>query len=147
MLQLPSDTIPFHFTGGAGQAWPSADACDVGEPVAQTDTQLEQGAAAAELGQAFHPPSFNHPSQRPQLLLLVTCLWLSEASCHPAGSHSHGHCFSSTHWRLVFILAHQSGRVRGRPGKPRLWPLMGHFPNANPAGSRRGTTSCPRVSF
>lgn len=44
VLQRPSDTIPFHFTGGAGQAWPSVDACDVGEPVAQTDTQPRAGA-------------------------------------------------------------------------------------------------------
>lgn len=40
MLQRPSDTIPFHFTEGVGQAWPSVDACDVREPVAQTDTQM-----------------------------------------------------------------------------------------------------------
>lgn len=50
MLQLPSDTIPFHFTGGAGQAWPSADACDVGEPVAQTDTQPRAGARGSCCG-------------------------------------------------------------------------------------------------
>lgn len=38
MLQLPSDiSFPFILLKGSGQAWPSADACDVREPVAQTD--------------------------------------------------------------------------------------------------------------
>lgn len=92
---------------------------------------------------AFHPP-FNQSSQRPQRLLLVTCL-----SCS-AGSHSPGH------WLVAFPAGkedcfhscHHSGRVGRRPEQPLLWPLMGHSLNTNPAGSIAGPLlALPGISF
>lgn len=140
MLQLPSDTIPFHFTEGVGQAWPSVDACDVREPVAQTDTQM-RGSEGQLLSSCAGPfiPLFNQSSQRPQRLLLVTCL-----SCS-AGSRSPGHWLVAfpAHTEDCLHSCHHSGREGRRLEQPLHWPLTGHFPNASPAGSKHRITSCP----
>lgn len=142
VLQLRSDTIPFHFTEGVGQAWPSVDTCDVREPVAQTDTQL-RGREGQLLQSCLGPfiPLFNQPSQRPQRMLLVTCLPCS------AGSRSPGHWLvaSLTHTGDRLHSHHHSGRAGRRPEQPLLWPLMGHFPNANPAGSKHGDHFLPSL--
>lgn len=68
MLQLPSDSsFPFILLKGAGQAWPSADACDVrSEWPRRTDRDEEEseGHLLAELEWVSHWPLFNRRSWR-----------------------------------------------------------------------------------
>lgn len=54
MLQFPSDTLPFHSVEGAGQAWPSAAACDVGGS-GPTDTR-DEGESAGQLLRSWAGP-------------------------------------------------------------------------------------------
>lgn len=67
MLQLPSDiSLPFILLKGAGQAWPSADACDVREPVAQTDGRGRvRGTCSQRWDGPFIAP-FNQPWRLPR---------------------------------------------------------------------------------
>lgn len=142
MLQLPSDTIPFHFTEGAGQVWPSVDACDVREPVVQTDTQTRgvrgrqllwswDGPFIPAIHSAFTAPLTAAPCNLPvsPCRFPFSCAW--QLVAFPA------------HIRDCIHSCHQGGRVGRWSEQPLLWPLMGYFPNANPAGSKRDAAAYP----